>query len=92
MTVEKAVHKMTGLPAERIELPDRELLARRFWADLVMFHPDTVGDRATVAEPCLPPRGIECVLVNGVVAVRDNEITNTRAGRVLRDTQGRVLY
>ena len=92
LTLENAVHKMTGMPAERLELPDRGLIARGFWADLVVFDPETVGDCATVAEPCLPPVGMEHVIVNGQVAVHNNEIQPVRAGQTLRDRQGRVLY
>ncbi len=92
LTLEDAVYKMTGMPAERLELPDRGLIARGFWADLIVFDPETVGDCATVAEPCLPPAGMEYVIVNGQVAVHSNEIQPVRAGQVLRDKQGRVLY
>lgn len=92
LTLEDAVYKMTGLPAERIQLPDRGVIARGFWADLVIFDPEVVTDCATIAEPCQPPEGLEYVIVNGQVAVHRSEIQPVRAGQVLRDTQGRVLY
>ncbi len=92
LTLEEAVHKMTAMPAERVELPDRGIITRGFCADLVLFDPDTIRDRATADQPCRPPEGIDYVIVNGQVAVRDNEVQSNRAGRVLRDTQGRVLY
>ncbi|HCJ10689.1 MAG TPA: aminoacylase, partial [Clostridiales bacterium] len=65
-------------------LGDRGLLARGAWADIVVFDPETISDRATVKEPYLAPTGIKLVLVNGRVAVDDGEVTGERAGRVLR--------
>ncbi len=92
LTLEEAVYKMTGMPAERLQLPDRGIVARGMWADLLVFDPDTIGDRATVSEPCLPPEGLEYVIVNGKIAVHNNEVQDVRAGQVLRDRQGREIY
>ncbi|MCB9876557.1 MAG: amidohydrolase family protein [Planctomycetes bacterium] len=80
----RAIAKMTVVPARVIGLADRGRLAVGQWADLVVFDPATVADRATYAEPTLRPEGISLVLVNGQVAVRDNQLTGVRAGRVLR--------
>jgi N-acyl-D-amino-acid deacylase len=78
-----AVHKMTGLPAERFGLRDRGRLEPRMVADVVVFDPDTVVDRATFDEPLLAPSGVRDVLVAGVAAVSGGELTGARPGRVL---------
>jgi N-acyl-D-amino-acid deacylase len=81
--LETAVHKMTGLSAAEFGLTDRGLLIPGFFADLTLFNPDRVLDRATYAEPTRPPVGIEHVLVNGRFALRDGQPTGTRNGRLL---------
>jgi N-acyl-D-aspartate/D-glutamate deacylase len=78
-----AVRKMTGLPAARFGLADRGLLAVGKVADVVVFDPATVLDRATYAEPLLPPVGVHTVLVRGRVVIRGGEVTGTRAGTML---------
>jgi N-acyl-D-amino-acid deacylase len=84
LTLPQAINKMTALPASRVRLADRGRLARGMAADVVVFDPATVRDRATYAEPFQYPEGIRAVLVNGVVALRDGEHSETRRGRVLR--------
>lgn len=79
-----AVAKMTLLPATILGLADRGRLEVGAAADLVVFDPATVRDRATFAEPTLHPEGIRLVLVNGRIAVADEQLTGVRAGRVLR--------
>jgi N-acyl-D-aspartate/D-glutamate deacylase len=78
-----AVRKMTALPAKRFGLRDRGLLATGMVADVVVFDPSTVIDRATYDEPLLTPIGIRAVLVNGRIAVHDGEVTRVRAGIML---------
>ena len=92
LTLEEAVYKMTGLPAEGIELDNRGILTRGFAADLVLFDPNTISDEATVDNPCAGPEGINYVLVNGQIAAKDGEVQDVRSGKVLRDTQGRMVY
>jgi N-acyl-D-amino-acid deacylase len=84
LTLEQAVHKMTGMPAARLGLRDRGLLRAGAYADLVVFDPARVADRATFQAPHQYPIGIEFVLVNGVVEVDDERFIDARAGRVLR--------
>lgn len=84
LTLEQAVHKMTGMPARRIGLADRGRIAEGLVADLVLFDPATVADRATFAEPHQYPVGIPYVLVNGIVAVDTGVPTSVRAGKALR--------
>ncbi len=86
-SLEEAIHKMTALPALSIGLQDRGTLLRGNWADVVVFDPDTVEDRATFADPYLRPVGIETVLVNGKFAVDGGQPTGTLAGRALRHGQ-----
>jgi N-acyl-D-amino-acid deacylase len=84
MPLESAVHKMTGLSAWRLGLPGRgELKAGKF-ADITVFDPNTIIDRATYDNPTVHPDGIEQVIVNGVHAVRDGRMTGNLPGRVLR--------
>jgi len=84
LTWEEAVRKMTSLPAQRLGLVDRGIIAEGKWADLTIFDPKTVRDRATYLEPELRPAGIIHVLVNGELVVRDGQSTGKRPGRVLR--------
>jgi N-acyl-D-amino-acid deacylase len=84
VTLEQAIWKMSGLPASRYGLRDRGRIEVGRAADLVIFDPATVADRATYAEPRLVPVGIDRVIVNGVTAARDGRATGLRPGRVLR--------
>lgn len=84
LTLEDAVHKMTGQPAARLRLTDRGRIVVGAHADIVVFDAATVADRATFEAPHQYPVGIEQVLVNGVAVVRDGAFTDARAGRVLR--------
>jgi N-acyl-D-amino-acid deacylase len=86
LTLEEAIHKMSGFAASRIGLADRGRLAPGMAADVVVFDPATVIDRATFAEPFQYPAGIEAVNVNGVVALRDGQRSAARRGRALRPT------
>jgi N-acyl-D-amino-acid deacylase len=84
ISLEKAVHKMSGLPAERFRIADRGRLAEGYGADLVVFDPATVADRATWEQPRLEATGIDAVVVNGEIVVESGRPTGTRPGRVLR--------
>jgi len=79
-----AIHKMTGLAADRFALPDRGYVAKGKAADLVVFDPETVNDRATFEDPLLQPVGVSDVIVNGVPVLRDGSLTGARPGRVLK--------
>jgi dihydroorotase/N-acyl-D-amino-acid deacylase len=89
LTLEEAVHKMTGMPAALLSLTGRGVLAEGAYADLAVFDPATVADRATFAEPHQYPVGVEYVVVNGTIAVDGGRFLDTRAGRVLRRPAGR---
>ncbi|MEJ7812745.1 MAG: D-aminoacylase [Gemmatimonadaceae bacterium] len=84
LTLEDAVRKMTSMPAARLGLRDRGRIAEGMMADLVVFDPATVADRATFDQPHQYPAGIEYVVVNGAVAVDAGRLTDARGGRVLR--------
>ncbi|HXF95696.1 MAG TPA: D-aminoacylase [Gemmatimonadales bacterium] len=84
LTLEEAVHKMTGLPAGRLGLAERGRIAEGVMADLVVFDPATVRDRATFEDPHRYPEGILYVLVNGVPVVDGGRFTDARPGRALR--------
>jgi len=75
---------MTSYPAQKFGLWDRGLVRPGMAADLVVFDPATVLDRATHDDPEQPPVGLPHVLVNGTFAVRDGQYTGARAGEVLR--------
>jgi N-acyl-D-amino-acid deacylase len=84
MPLEDAVRRMTGLSAWRLGLPERGVLAEGNFADVTVFDPASVIDRATYDNPMVHPDGIVHVYVNGVAAVRDGRMTGNLAGRVLR--------
>ena len=81
--LEEAVRKMTSLPAARLGLTERGLLRPGMAADVVVFDPATVADTATYAAPHQYPLGIELVLVNGQIVLRDGIRTEARPGRPL---------
>jgi len=82
--IETAIHKMTGMPARKLGLADRGLLKPGFWADMVLFDPETIIDNATYENPHQISSGIDCVFVNGQLTVEQGEMTGAYAGRVLR--------
>jgi N-acyl-D-amino-acid deacylase len=84
MSVEEAIRKMTSLPAQRLGLLDRGLIVPGAWADIVAFDPDNIVDLATYEKPQEYPKGIQYVLVNGVLVVRQGRHTGALPGRVLR--------
>ena len=75
---------MTSLPAQRLGLMDRGLLRPGMWADIVIFDPDRVIDKATYQNPHQYPEGIEYVLVNGKIVVEKREHKGIPAGKILR--------
>ena len=83
LTLEQAVHRMTGMVARKLGLSDRGVLAPGAAADLVLFDPARVKDHATYADPRRSPEGIAHVFVNGAWTVKDGTHTGARAGRVL---------
>nr|ADU86022.1 putative D-aminoacylase [Dactylosporangium aurantiacum subsp. hamdenensis] len=80
----EAVRKMTSAPADRLHLTGRGRVALGHAADLVVFDPATVADRATFAQPRQAPAGVLHTIVNGRFVVRDGAVTGARPGRVLR--------
>jgi N-acyl-D-amino-acid deacylase len=83
LSLEEAVAKMTGLPAQTLRWSDRGLLRAGQWADVVVFDPQTVTDKATYRDPHQLAVGIHHVLVNGQIVIRDGEHTGTLSGQVL---------
>lgn len=82
--LEEAIRKMTSLPAQRIGLSDRGILKVGAYADLVIFDPNTIIDKATFTEPHQYPEGIHYVLINGKMAIKNGEFHDVRNGKVLR--------
>lgn len=88
LSLESAIRKMTALPAKRLRFEDRGRIAVGAAADLVVFDPDKVADRATYENPHQYPVGIPHVIVNGTFVIRDGEHTEARPGRAVRPSRG----
>jgi N-acyl-D-amino-acid deacylase len=84
ITLVEGVRKMTSMPAQKLGLRDRGLLAEGKCADIVVFDPNKIEDRGTFLQPQQSPVGISHVLVNGQVAVRNGKYTGTLSGQLLR--------
>jgi dihydroorotase/N-acyl-D-amino-acid deacylase len=84
LTLEDAIRKFTALPAGRMHLADRGVLKQGLWADVVVFDPDQITDKATFENPNQLSVGMKYVLVNGVPVIADGKATNALPGKVLR--------
>ena len=84
LSLEEAVRKMTSLPAGNLKIRDRGKLEPGYFADIVIFDPETVSDHATFAEPHQLATGVMHVFVNGVHTIKDERHTGAKAGRVVR--------
>ena len=83
-SLEEGVRQMTSLPARRMNLAGRGELREGFAADVVVFDPKTIADRATYEEPRKYPAGIDYVIVNGEIGAEHGKQTAARSGRLLR--------
>ncbi|MEE3369222.1 MAG: D-aminoacylase [Planctomycetota bacterium] len=86
LSLERAVRSCSGLPADILGIVDRGYLRVGYFADVVVFDPATIADRATYDEPFLESRGLPWVWVNGQQAIHDGQPTDRLAGRPLRHT------
>jgi N-acyl-D-amino-acid deacylase len=84
LTLEDAIRKFSSLPAQRMRLGERGVLKVGMWADVVVFDPDSVRDRATFASPNQLSVGMRWVLVNGIPVIADGEATGALPGQVIR--------
>jgi N-acyl-D-amino-acid deacylase len=84
MRLEEAIRKFSSLPASRLRLADRGVIKAGMWADIVVFDPQTITDRATFSAPNQLSVGMQWVLVNGVPVVSDAAATGALPGHVLR--------
>jgi N-acyl-D-aspartate/D-glutamate deacylase len=83
LTLADAIHRMSGLPAATLGLRQRGLLHEGYFADAVVFDPDTIADRATFADPHQLSTGVSEVLVNGKITISGGAFTGELAGRAL---------
>jgi len=81
---EQAVHKMTLKPAEKIGLKKRGKLTEGYFADITIFNPRKITDKADFKNPYQYSKGIEYVLINGKIVIKKSQFTGQMAGRVLR--------
>ena len=84
LTLQDAIHRLTGFPAANLSLKDRGLLKTGYYADILVFNPNTIIDRATYTEPHQLAVGVDDVLVNGDFALKDGKATGAHTGRVVR--------
>jgi N-acyl-D-amino-acid deacylase len=84
LSLEEAIRRMTGASCERFGLVDRGLVKEGYWADLVLFDPETVKDLATYESPKQEPVGISLVVVNGEIACENGQHTGVGSGQMLR--------
>jgi len=84
LRLEDAIRKFSALPAQKMKLTDRGVLKQGMWADVVVFDPETVTDKATFEQPNQLSAGMDYVLVNGVPVISDGKATDALPGKVLR--------
>ena len=84
LPLEQAIRKITSLPAQREHLMDRGLIKEGFFADITIFDPGSIIDKATYTQPAQLAEGVKYVLVNGQVAFENGKATGAMAGRALK--------
>ncbi|MFW9969099.1 MAG: amidohydrolase family protein [Candidatus Odinarchaeota archaeon] len=84
LTLEDAIRRMTSFPALRLGIPDRGLIKENFSADIVIFNPETILDKATFEDPHQFPEGMPYIIVNGIIVVDNNKQKRKFPGKVLR--------
>jgi len=84
LSLQEGIHRLTGLPAQRLGVDDRGVVREGTWADLVVFDPHRIAERGTLRAPNQYATGVQHVLVNGSFAMRDGSFTDARSGAVLR--------
>jgi len=84
LSIQEAIKKMTSMPAKRMGLSDRGMLADGLKADLVVFNPKTIIDKATFEKPHQYPEGIDYVIINGVVVLEKGKFNDVKSGEILR--------
>jgi N-acyl-D-aspartate/D-glutamate deacylase len=84
MTLEEAIRKMTSFPAQRLSLTDRGLIREGMWADIVIFNPNKIIDKATYDQPHQFSEGINHVIVNGNIVVENEQQNDNIAGKILK--------
>jgi N-acyl-D-amino-acid deacylase len=84
LRIEEAIRKFSALPAQRMRLTDRGVLKKGMWADIVIFDPATISDRATFENPNQLSEGMQYVLVNGVPVIDNRKQTDALPGHVVR--------
>jgi len=84
LRLEEAIRKFSALPAQRLRMTDRGVLKKGMWADIVIFDPATIRDRATFENPNQLSQGMQYVLVNGVPVIEDGKQTSALPGHVVR--------
>jgi len=84
LTLEEAIQKMAAVAANEVMAYDRGRLATGLAADIVVFDPNTIRDRATFGQPDIVSEGMKFVIINGEIAIEDGKLTGATAGKVLR--------
>ena len=84
MPLEQAIRKITSLPAQREHLVGRGMIKEGFFADITIFDPGSIADKATYTEPAQLSEGVKCVLVNGQVTFENGKVTGAMGGKALR--------
>ncbi len=84
LTLEDAVRRMTSMPASRMGLQDRGILLEGMRADITIFDPGRIRDLATYENPHVYPEGVEHVIVNGALTIKNHEHTGALNGEILK--------
>jgi N-acyl-D-amino-acid deacylase len=84
----EAIKKMTSMPAKKLGLKKRGILAKGSYADIVVFNPETVADLATYTEPAQYSEGIDTVIVNGIIVIDKGKHSGELPGKILHRTKG----
>ena len=84
LTFQEAIRKMTSFPAQKLGLKDRGLIREGMWADIAIFNPEKIIDKATFTNPHQYPEGIEYVIVNGKIVIEKGKHTKEKPEKVLK--------